>query len=293
MSNVNLQKVHINDILELLQVDQENSHYLGRVKSVGSGRLYGGMVMAQALSAAKKSIQDERFQLHSYHCYFLRPGLEKLPVEYRIVNLRNGNFFCNSSVEAYQEARLIFTLSASFHREEEMPSYQTSHMIPERSKDLESWQSIGLRHFKHIPEEAHTFFLRQWPFEIYPIDGDRLFSLKPEKAEQGFWLKLVEKKNLTAQEHKLLFSYISDLMLLQIAGLPTDFKLWERKAVYASVDQCVWFHDHLDVTQWLYFLVESPSYHDARGFVLGKLYNEKGILIATVTQEGLIRSFLM
>ncbi|MCF6765431.1 thioesterase family protein [Thiotrichales bacterium 19S3-7] len=280
-------------VLNLLEVKAQGADYLGNVKSVGSGRLYGGMVMAQALNAAKSSIEDASFKLHSYHCYFIRPGLEKEPVLYKVINRRDGNFFSNRSIEAYQNNRLIFSLSASFHKDEDMPEHMTAIQIPSRDKSLERWQAIGLRFAERIPKEAHTFFHRKWPFEIYPIDGEKLFSLENEPAKLGFWLKLVDKVTLNEQQHKLLFSYISDLMLLQIAGLPTDFKLWQRKAMYSSLDQCIWFHRQLDVTKWLYFDVESPSYHDARGFVIGKLYSESGNFLATVTQEGLIRSFLM
>ncbi|MCF6775032.1 thioesterase family protein [Thiotrichales bacterium 19X7-9] len=293
MSEAKSATLLIETLLNLLDVKLESNQYLGNVKSVGSGRLYGGMVMAQALNAAKYSIEDTNFELHSYHCYFIRPGLEREPVEYQITNKRDGNFFSNRSVEAYQNERLIFSLSASFHKAEDMPEYVTCIKIPQRDEKLEPWQVIGLRYAERIPKEAHTFFHRKWPFEIYPVNGDRLFSLNSEPAKQSFWLKLIDDITLDDHQHKLLFSYVSDLMLLQIAGLPTDFKLWQRKAMYSSLDQCIWFHRNIDVTQWLYFDIESPSYHDARGFVIGKLYNESGTPLATVTQEGLIRSFLM
>ncbi|MCF6767086.1 thioesterase family protein [Thiotrichales bacterium 19S11-10] len=290
----NTSKAH--ETLMLLGVDQVNNKkntFLGHTRSVGSGRLYGGMEMGQALNAAASTVLDKAFYLHSFHCYFIRPGIEKLPVTYQVKNIRDGNFFANRWVEAYQSERLIFTLQASFHKEELTPIHEQSIKISPRDNTLKKWQEIGLEYKEIIPEEAHHFFHRQWPFDIYPVNGERLFSLKSERASQDFWLKLNENLDLKHLEHQLLFTYISDLMLLQIAGLPTEFKLWQRKAMYSSLDQCVWFHQKIDVTKWLYFVVNSDSYRDARGIVSGKLYDENGKPVATVIQEGLIRPYLM
>jgi acyl-CoA thioesterase-2 len=57
----------------------------------------------------------------------------------------------------------------------------------------------------------------------------------------------------------------------------------------ASLDHSIWFHRPVRADEWLVHVVESPSASGARGFVQGKIFTRDGLLVASVTQEGLIR----
>ena len=183
--------------------------------------------MAQALDALYQSAYQKNklmYFLHSYHCYFIRPGIESKPVEYQIINKRDGNFFLNRSLEAYQNEKLIFSMNASFHQKEQTPEIFVKKSL-ELPPSLEKWQDLALKFKDRIPKEAHRFFNQKWPFDIYPLEGDKMFSFKPEKPIQGFWLQLIDEKDIQLKniiEHQILFSYISDLMLLQTAGKRLD-----------------------------------------------------------------------
>jgi acyl-CoA thioesterase-2 len=51
----------------------------------------------------------------------------------------------------------------------------------------------------------------------------------------------------------------------------------------------MWFHDDIRVDEWLLFTTESPNGSNARGLNFGYFYNEKGDLVASTAQEGLMR----
>ncbi len=57
----------------------------------------------------------------------------------------------------------------------------------------------------------------------------------------------------------------------------------------ATIDHSMWFHRPFRMDEWLLFAIESPSASGARGFVRGELYNQQGDLVASATQEGLMR----
>src|SRR5579863_4233336 len=76
-------------------------------------RLFGGQVVAQALSAAYNTV-DAR-PCHSLHCYFVRPGSPTQPLEFLVSRVRDGGSFTTRHVAVCQEAKEILTLSASFH----------------------------------------------------------------------------------------------------------------------------------------------------------------------------------
>jgi acyl-CoA thioesterase-2 len=57
----------------------------------------------------------------------------------------------------------------------------------------------------------------------------------------------------------------------------------------ASIDHAMWFHRPFRVDDWLLYSMESPSASGGRGFVRGSVYSRDGRLVASTSQEGLIR----
>jgi acyl-CoA thioesterase-2 len=51
----------------------------------------------------------------------------------------------------------------------------------------------------------------------------------------------------------------------------------------------MWFHRNFKFDDWLLYQIESPSASNERGFVLGRFFNQKGDLVASTAQEGVIR----
>ncbi|KAJ0112669.1 hypothetical protein Patl1_00439 [Pistacia atlantica] len=52
----------------------------------------------------------------------------------------------------------------------------------------------------------------------------------------------------------------------------------------------MWFHRSFRADDWLLFVIVSPIAYNGRGFVTGEIFNRKGELVVTVTQEALLRT---
>jgi acyl-CoA thioesterase II len=88
------------------------------------GNLYGGQLMGQALAAASKTV-DPPLQVHSFHSYFLRTGVDDVPIVYKVERVRTGNMFATRWVSAIQKGKLIFSMCSSFQRPEDGIEHQT------------------------------------------------------------------------------------------------------------------------------------------------------------------------
>ena len=75
-------------------------------------RIFGGLVIAQALLAAYETVEDR--VCHSLHCYFIRPGDPSVPILYEVDRSRDGRSFTTRRVTAIQHGEQIFNLAASF-----------------------------------------------------------------------------------------------------------------------------------------------------------------------------------
>jgi hypothetical protein len=112
------------DLLDLFDLEPLEKHiYRGQNRDIGTKRVFGGQVLAQALVAARRTVEDHR-EAHSLHACFILPGDLKAPIVYFVDTLRDGGSFTTRRVTAIQQGRAIFNLSASFHRAEEGIKHQ-------------------------------------------------------------------------------------------------------------------------------------------------------------------------
>ena len=115
----------VRELVDLLDLEPlEVNIYRGRNRDIGTGRVFGGQVLAQALVAARRTVDEPR-EAHSLHGYFILPGDLAAPIVYFVDRLRDGSSFSTRQVTAIQHGRAIFNLSASFHIAEPGHEHQT------------------------------------------------------------------------------------------------------------------------------------------------------------------------
>src|ERR1700712_2823055 len=104
----------VDGLVRLLDLEQiEVDLYRGVSPQELSQRVFGGQVAGQALIAAGRSVDPDRY-VHSLHSYFIRPGDPSVPILYEVDRVRDGRSFSTRRVVAVQRGDAIFTLSASF-----------------------------------------------------------------------------------------------------------------------------------------------------------------------------------
>ena len=104
------------------------------------------------------------------------------------------------------------------------------------------------------------------------------------------WLRVSGRLDDDELTHRAAFTYASDMTLLGAALVPHGLPISSPRVQSASLDHTVWFHRPFRADEWLLYDQVSPSASGARGLALGRVFTEDGSLVATVAQEGLIRS---
>ena len=108
----------LDDLVQTLNLEKlEENLFRGECEKTAWGRVFGGQVLGQALSAAYNTIEEERYA-HSFHAYFLRPGRIDIPIVYQVVRIRDGGSFTTRTVDAIQNGEAIFNMSVSFQKDE-------------------------------------------------------------------------------------------------------------------------------------------------------------------------------
>src|ERR1043165_192555 len=108
----------VQDLISILDLEPlEVNLFRGRSPQVGWNRVFGGLVIGQGLVAATRTV-DKR-PPHSLHAYFLLAGDPKVPIIYEVDRIRDGKSFTTRRVIAIQHGQAIFSMSVSFHADEE------------------------------------------------------------------------------------------------------------------------------------------------------------------------------
>jgi acyl-CoA thioesterase-2 len=272
-------------VLDLESLGEDR--FRGGNLDTGWRRVYGGQVVAQALVAAFRTVEDRL--AHSLHAYFVRPGNPAVPIEFKVDRIRDGRSFTTRNIVASQAGEAIFTMSASFHNGEAgldhqsaMPSVPSPESLPDED-ELERLLTAK------YPKEAAKLVSRLSPLELRPIDIERFLDPAPRPAEQNVWMRAVGRLPDDPIIHQVVLAYISDYSLIDTALVGHGRVITDPTLQIASIDHALWFHRPGRADEWLLYVQDSPSAAGARGLCRGSFYARNGTLVASAAQEGLFR----
>lgn len=279
----------LNKVIEILDLEEiEQNHYRANSPNEGWQRVYGGQVIGQALVAASRTVDLER-RAHSLHGYFLRGGDTSIPILYKVDRIRDGKSFTTRRVEAIQNGRAIFTMSISFQVAEEGLSHQFEMPDVPDPEDLRDEDELRCEQAKDWPQEFQDAYTFSSAIQLRPIDPIDLMAPRAMPPQQMCWMKSREVLPEDPRLHQCVLAYLSDWSLLDTATRPHAINYLNQNVQMASLDHAMWFHRPFRADEWMLYVQDSPAAGGARGFNRGLIYSRNGDLIASATQEGLMR----
>jgi len=94
---------------------------------------------------------------------------------------------------------------------------------------------------------------------------------------------------------KCILSYMSDMNFIPVAPTTLGLRRFSKGpgalSMTSSLDHSIFFYsDAFDCSDWLLYVISSPRTGSGRGYVQGRMYTRDGLLVAMMTQEGVVRS---
>jgi len=265
-------------ILDIEPIDLDM--FRGHTPEGETRRIYGGQVIAQALTAAYRTIDGRH--CHSMHAYFIRPGDPKIPILLKVERVRDGGSFAVRRVVALQHGQQIFNLAASFQVPETGFEHQIEMPTPPGPDGLMDEDELRKAAGDDTPR-------RTWPIEVRPVDPMPHGKAPKMEPTQSVWFKAREPLPADVAINQCALAYASDMTLLD-TSLRTHEVVWsEGRLQVASLDHALWFHQATDFSDWHLYVQDSPSASGGRGFNRGSIFNRAGKLVASAAQEALIR----
>lgn len=267
------------DLLALLDLEETApDRFRARTPSGPRGRVFGGVVVAQALMAAIRSIEPASghgvsrggpvLRAHSLHGYFLHPVAPAAEAELQVEPLRDSRSFALRQVTTLQQGRPAARFSCSFHVEE---TGEVDYQLPPPT-------DLG-------PPEEHA-----------TSNDDGSWDLRiaaPVQLEDGaflasgrHWVRMTAALPEDPAVHSCLLAYFSDQTRL-------SFRPWSPEAwgthTDASLDHALWLHRPARADAWLRYELQALVARGNRATVRGLMYDAEGALVASMAQELLVR----
>jgi acyl-CoA thioesterase-2 len=261
-------------------------NFLGSCHLGESGRAYGGQIVGQALLAASMTVPPDR-AAHSVHVSFLRPANPGTNLGYAVDRLRDGRAFTVRRVSASQEGTLLCSCTCSFQAPEGgaersrrmprvdapdvCPPYYQGHPAPPDGKEAHARALLDIR------------------------AGACSDPSRPGDSQQYVWIRALRALPDHQMWHHAALMYMSDLTLASTALLPATPDQaapphGESAGLQmASLDHVAWLHRPFRADEWLLFSQVSTTCYGARSLTHGEFFSTGGHLVASVTQEVLIR----
>jgi len=231
------------------------------------GRTFGGMVVAQALSAAAQTVPPG-LDVHSLHGYFLRPTSPGAHTTHVVDAVRDGRSFSTRAVVSEVEGKETFRMTCSFH-------------LPEPGDDYQLPIGPGIP-----PPGDVEGFEAPFPFDIRELGATEQRSDGTYRSTRRCWFRTREPLPDDPMVHACLLAYFSDMT--GAAFRPRSMHTWGTHTD-ASLDHAVWFHRPWRADRWSIFDLHTLVNAGGRATVRATMHGEDGSLHLSMAQELLIR----
>jgi acyl-CoA thioesterase II len=237
--------------------------------------VFGGQILAQAVSAACRTVPDK--ELKNLHTVFARGGAPDQPLEFDIKVLQRGRAFASLTIAVRQGDRLCAQSTALLHDPEpDLIRYQS------KSPDVAAPRETAARPGSH-----------DW-WEVRVVDEVDLYD--PDAIgppELDVWSRFIGAPDEPFASQALL-AFASDGFLIATAMRPhggVGQSMSHRTISTSVVAQTLSFHEPFRADEWLLLHHESPYAGRGRSFGRADVFAEDGRFVASYAQENMIRSF--
>lgn len=282
----------LEDLIEILRpIRIDEDLYRGTASSGdGADGTYGGHFLGQAIAAALATVDDYR-SVHSIHAYFLRAGRPGEPIDYVVDRLRDGRSFSARRVTARQSGKIAFEMIASITADTVGKVIEADS--PVDFDQLPEPDSLP-RYLELMAEQDPLPFSEGWALRPHGIDVrvvNAPWSPNGPSVEQGIrmWIRADGKVPDDPILHSAMLAYQSDESIADNLLVPFGVTWSSPGVFFVSLDHAMWFHRPIDINQW-HFIEQRPLVAECgRGVACGYVWSQDRKLIASFTQEALMR----
>lgn len=253
------------------------------------GEVFGGQYLGLSVHAAMLSAPNRA--PHALSAFFLRSARATHPVEYSVEQTRDGRAFAHRRVTAWQDNKEVYRAEVSFHEPEENQPFH--EMNPPNAPDIETLKS----HHECVLDRVHELaplvvrrVINRAAFQSYFPDPEEGLGKVGSRPYTLAWLRPTPPP---AQGDRIGYyatlAYLTDACANFAGRIMHAPQLHDGELASSSLNHAIWFHSAPRPIEQVLYEVESPYAGGGLGFNRGTMFSADGRVLASITQEALIR----
>lgn len=252
------------DVLAAVRVRREGARLVGRSPMWFGTHVFGGILLAQALDAARQSVPADR-KARSLHAYFLNAADARVPLFYEVINVKDGRSAHTRAVSATQGGTTVLTMLCSFAADAEGRAYELAPAgdVPDPS----SLSPVA------VPAPVQFALVGPTPERE---DGTR-------QSTHRAWMRMTTTLPEDPHVHECVLALMGDMSWN--GACPWDLSGPPDRTSMVSIDHAMWFHRAARADDWLFFDVQSLVHAGSRGTIRGVLYGPGRHIVCSTAQE--------
>ena len=274
-------------VLDLNRIAED--HFVGSHPSKNPMRTFGGQLMSQSFVASSRTLTRDDLPPSALSVHFINGGDTAKDIEFHVVRLRDERRFANRRVDAVQDGVLLSSAMISYmsggaglEHAVDPPQVGDPHTVPPLGELLRGYEQT-VPHFVNALQPIEWRYTND-PAWVMRDKGDRL-------AHNRVWVKALGVVPDDPVLHTAMMVYSSDTTVLDSVITRHGLSWGFDRIFAASTNHSVWFHRQVNFNDWLLYSTSSPVAADSRGLGTGHFFDRSGQLVATVTQEGVLKYF--
>ncbi len=261
-------------MLARLRLDRVSADVYREPGHAKQQRIFGGLLLGQSLRAAAHTVEGPR-SAHSIQGQFLSAGDSREEINYAVERTRDGASFSTRRVEALQGEQVLFVATVSFHDPEPglvyqmpgPPSAPDPQCLPAGRYDNPWFDSRDVP-----PEETAA---TGW-------DGARPHT-------RLAWFRARAPMPDDADLHAQAIVYLTDHGATRAVRQPHADHPGVEQRMSVTLNHAVWLHAEARADEWLLSEFHPVATGAGRGLATGTLWTRDGRLVASISQEALLR----
>ena len=284
--------VTLDDLLELLDLERIDTPgagvtWRGQPQAHPETRLFGGLLLAQALVAAGRTVTTDQ-RVVSLQADFVGGVPTDRPLHWH--------------VDLIADARSLSTRRATLVADDGSELFSATTRWASTRDDLPSWSSIspaevaGPKSLRDLADRygadprIPTWWRMRRPVHFRHVEPPPYLSPEPRADRQSAHLRSTEPLPADPVLRAAVAAYVTDMSLLEPAFRALGAARHAPGSRILSLTHALTFHHDPDLSTWHQFDCRVAMVANGRAHGVGELFDEQGRHVLTATQLGLVKT---
>ncbi|WP_019204416.1 acyl-CoA thioesterase II [Tsukamurella sp. 1534] len=272
--------------------DAGDDTFLGRHPAKVAARTFGGQILSQAIVASGNTVPGSRESLflHAAHTHFINGGDVARDLEFKVTRLRDTRNVANRTVSVEQDGTVLALMQLAYQTDgrnplvhgDPAPSVPDPEGLPDIQDTLRGYEDV-VTMFVEAPQPMDMRFTND---PAWIAKGKGLIQ-----EDNRVWIRAAGDLPDDQVIHDAALAYASDTTILDSIITRHGLSWGYDRIMAVTLNQSLWYHRRVRFDEYNLYASHSTVADGGRGMSNGQFFDRSGALVASTTQEGVLKYF--